>query len=100
MRRRACLTLLASLLAFTGCGDSGTGPDGISGRWELRTINGNTLPWTFVQIGNDSGEFTSGFLQLNSDGTYTSSITSSVTSEGSTQTNTETDTGTWVQQGN
>ena len=35
MMRRACLTLLVSLLVFAGCGDSGTGPDDISGRYEL-----------------------------------------------------------------
>ena len=100
MRRRTCLTVLVSVLALSACGDSGTGPDDISGLYELRTINGVALPFTIIQIGSDSAEFTSGFLQLNANRTYTFSITTSATTGGSTETVTETDLGTWFRQGN
>jgi hypothetical protein len=100
MRRRACLTLLASFFAIAGCGDSGTGPDDISGRYELMTIDGVMLPFTTIQLGNEFPEVTSGFIQLNSDGTFTSSIIMSSTTAGSTQTVTESENGTWTQYGN
>jgi hypothetical protein len=100
MRMRACLTLLVPLFAVAGCGDSGTGTDDISGRYELRTIDGVTLPFTIIQLGNEPSEVTSGFLQLNSDGTFTFSIIMSSTTAGSTQTVTETENGTWTQHGN
>jgi hypothetical protein len=100
MGRRACLTLLVSLFAVAGCGDSGTGPDDISGSYELWAIDGITLPFTIIQLDNEFSEVTSGFLQLNSDGTFTSSIIMSSTAAGSTQTVTETEKGTWTQHGN
>ena len=86
--------------AIAGCGDSGTGPDDISGRYELMTIDGVMLPFTIIQLGNEFPEVTSGFIQLNSDGTFTSSIIMSSTTAGSTQTVTESENGTWTQYGN
>ena len=76
------------------------GPDDISGRYELLTIDGVMLPFTVIQLGDEFSEVTSGFLQLNSDGTFTSSIIMSSTTAGSTQTVTESEKGTWTQHGN
>jgi len=68
MRRLLLLALAATFTTtLAGCGDSSTGPDGrISAQFELRTINGIRLPYTF------SGGTTvlSDILELRNDGTY------------------------------
>jgi len=64
MRRLAMFALAATLAA---CNSDATGPNGsVSGTYELRTLNGQPLPYTFSSglrlIDND--------LTLYSDGTY------------------------------
>jgi hypothetical protein len=98
-KRALLLTVLA--IASVGCGDDGAGPDGsIAGRYELRTVNGNNLPYTLVALGNDRFEFLSGFAQVNTDGTFSVSFTTRQTVGGQTTTTTDADSGTWTQTGN
>ena len=97
--KRALLVLLLAF-AWVGCDDSTDVGANISGRYELRTVNGGTLPYTVIAIGNDRLEILSGFLQANSDMTFSFSLTSRVSQGGQTQTTTETDSGTWTQTGN
>ena len=65
MRRLVMLALASTLMA--GCSMDSTGPNGsIEGSYSLRTINGQSLPYTF-----SSGlRLTSDDLTLLSDGTY------------------------------
>jgi hypothetical protein len=99
--RRALLLTLFVSGAVLGCDDDGTGPDEqISGRYELRTANGSPLPYTVIALGNNRAEILSGFLQVNADGTFSSSITTRVTQGTSTSTNSNTDSGRWSQTGN
>jgi hypothetical protein len=98
-KRAVLLTLLISGAAL-GCDDS-TGPDGqVSGRYELRTVNGSNLPYIVIALGNDRLEILSGFLQVNSDLTFSSSLSTRVTQGSSTSTTTDTESGTWSQTGN
>jgi hypothetical protein len=64
MRRLAMLALAATMAA---CNSDSTGPNGsVAGTYELRTINGQPLPYTF-----SSGlRLISDDLTLFSDGTY------------------------------
>jgi hypothetical protein len=65
--RRLVLFALASTLALAACSTDSTGPNGsVSGTYTLRTINGQSLPYTF-----SSGlRLTSDQLTMNRDGTY------------------------------
>jgi hypothetical protein len=97
--KRALLVLLLAF-AWVGCGDDSTGLDGVAGRYELRTVNGSNLPWTAFQIGNDRYEVLSGFVQMNGDGTFSTSLTDRTTQGGQATTATTVDNGTWTQTGN
>ena len=98
--KRALLVLLLAF-AWVACGDDGTDLDGnVSGRFELRTVNGGPLPYTVIAIGNERLEILSGFLQANTDQSYQFSLTSRVTQGSQSQTTTDTDNGTWAQTGN
>ena len=61
------------LLVGAACGgDTATGPDGgnIDGSYTLRTINGQTLPYTTLSAGVNTAEVLSASLSLNADGTF------------------------------
>ena len=96
--KRALFILLCAV-AWVGCDDS-TEPEDISGRYELRTVNGSNVPATVIQVGTTRAEILGGFLQLNADGTFSSSRTTRITQGTSTSTNTETESGTWTLTGN
>jgi hypothetical protein len=99
MMKRALFILLCAF-AWVGCGDDSTEPQDISGRYELRTVNGSNLPYTVIQVGNSRVEILSGFLNLNGDGTFSSSLTTRTTQGTSTSTTSDTGSGTWTQTGN
>ena len=65
MRR---IALLLAVVALAACNNDSTSPNGnVSGTYSLRTVNGNTLPYTF----SDGSVLISDQLTLNSNGTYT-----------------------------
>lgn len=67
MRRLVPLLTLAVALT-AGCNSDSTGPSGsVVGSYSLRTINGNSLPYTV----NYNTTINSELLTLNNDGTYT-----------------------------
>jgi hypothetical protein len=64
MRR---IALLAAVIALAACTNDSTSPNGsVIGSYSLRTINGNTLPYTF----SNNDVLVSDRLTLNSDGSY------------------------------
>jgi Lipocalin-like domain len=64
MRR---IALLIAVIALAACNNDSTSPNGtVIGSYSLRTINGNTLPYTF----SNSNVLVSDRLTLNSDGSY------------------------------
>ena len=77
MLRRTFVAVLACLaLAITGCGDStGSGASSRAGTYTLRTVNGGTLPYTFVLSNGVMIRFTEGQTTLNGDGTFGISLT-------------------------
>jgi hypothetical protein len=97
--------LQRSLLAFAivlslgmmGCdssGDSNSEPN-YSGNYILKTIDGETVPVVFIQIGSDKVEITGGNHRLNSDMTFSASFTLKVTESGVSTTETGSMTGTY-----
>ncbi len=103
--KRALLTSLAALVLLlaggllTASGDGGdaTGPSGISifGTYTLQTIDGTSLPFVVIQVGNDKIEITAGSVRINSDNPYSVSLTARVTEAGTVTTETKTITGTF-----
>ena len=90
------LTLLLVLSA--ACGDS-TGPDSIAGRYVLKSIDGSPLPVVIFQMFSDKVEVTSGYLQINADGTCRSSLSRTLTEENRVTNETDGDMCTWTQDG-
>src|SRR6059058_5568114 len=65
MRR---IALLLAVVALAACNSDSTSPNGsVVGTYSLRTVNGNSLPYTF----SDGSVLVSDQLTLNSNGTYT-----------------------------
>ncbi len=97
---RRFLTVMTVVLAgglLTACGEddsTGTGGTSIFGTYTLQTVNGTSLPFVIIQIGNDKLEITGGSVRLNSDNTFSVSLTLRVTEAGTVTTLTETETGT------
>jgi hypothetical protein len=90
MRRLALVLAMVLPLALSSCGDS-TGPGG-SGTYTLRSIDGDPVP-AFTSEGD---EVLSGFVRLNSNGTFDASHTFDAGFGG---TDTETFEGTWDRSG-
>ena len=96
MRRFTLLSV--ALLTLAACGGSDpTGPeDTIPGRYNLVSLNGTALPFVLIQILEDKIEVTAGDLQLNSDGTCSSSLTTRETLDGVVTTETQTGLCSWT----
>ena len=69
MRRLIPLAIAAVLLV--GCKDAFT-PSGVSGTYNLRTVNGEALPYSETEFGT-TFTYTAGSIVLRADGTYTMS---------------------------
>lgn len=83
MPRSILLPALASFacaLAIGACSDS-TGPN-VVGLYDLRTVNGTSLPVTLVQIGEDKLEITAGTLNLMSFDSFGTLFTFRYTEDG------------------
>jgi hypothetical protein len=98
MKRFAFLTLLA--MSVIGCGDDGTGPGSVAGRYELRTVNGGNVPYVLVSLGNDRFEVTSGSMQISKDNSFSVVLNTKTTESGATTSDSQTTTGTWALTGN
>ena len=83
MIRRTLLVLL--VLGLGACGDS-TAPTRVVGRYTLQTIDGNPLPFVFVQVGADKTELTAGHFNLNEDLTCSNNTTLETTVDGNVST--------------
>lgn len=95
------LLCIASLLVACG-GDSGTGPSAtasIAGVWNLKTINGQSLPFVFGQTGANKQEITSETYTLTADGSFTQIIGVRTTFNGQVTTQSEPDAGTYTLNG-
>jgi hypothetical protein len=61
------LALLAAVVALAACSNDSTSPNGsVVGSYSLRTINGNSLPYTFT----NGSVIVTDQLSLRSDGSY------------------------------
>lgn len=80
---------LAVIVAVAACkAPIGPGPATIAGTYELQTIKGEALPWTFARHpnGSPSEEFTGGSIVLRTDSTFTWTTNARVTSSSGTVT--------------
>lgn len=77
MRRLMTVLAAAIVLPLTACGDRDpTEPAAaVSGRYPLRTINGQNLPFTVQRVGNDSAEVIHGSITFRADSTFSDSVT-------------------------
>jgi hypothetical protein len=97
------LAAVISLSILGACGDDdSTGPSesSIVGSYTLQTVNGNTMPWRFVVVGNDWIEITGGSGDINTGGTYSLTLNYRAMESGQTTTFSETSTGTYTRNGN
>ena len=100
MRRFALACAAATLLACGG-GDS-TGPvASAEGTWNLQSVGGSALPYTYAFDAATShrAEVLSDVFQLNADGSFTETFTTRDTQGTTVTTQTATDAGTWHQSG-
>ena len=96
MIRRAFLAVL-SVFALTACGDDSTGPgSSITGTYQLQTVNGQQVPATVLQTGNDKTVITSGSLLLNQNNTFFAAMTIESTVGGLVDSETQASTGTYT----
>jgi hypothetical protein len=102
MTRLARFVALLLLPVMIACDDDdGSGPSNgnVTGTYTLRTVDGQNLPFTLVNVPGYRLEVTADQYTLNSGGTFTTTATFRET-EGTTVTpSTETYSGTWVQNG-
>jgi hypothetical protein len=87
--------LAATLATAAACGDS-TGSGGVTGTYQLKSLNGNPLPAIIIQVGNDKVEVTAGAVTLNSDNSFSFRLTIRVTEGGSVTTEEDTSVGTYA----
>ena len=71
--RRLVLAAVAMLLVACG-GDKATGPEGVTGSYTLRTVNGATLPATYYQDDVERDQFFAGSISLAADHSWTGSL--------------------------
>ncbi len=91
------LVVLTSTL-LTACGDSFS-PEGVSGFYELESINGDPIPFseTITFDGQSiTTSITAGSVSLNENSTYSMSLTFQIEGGGTTISDTETDSGTYT----
>ena len=90
MVRRVFLAFL--VLGLVACGDDVIGPEDIAGTYTLQSIDGQTLPWVILQVGNTySMEIMAGSITINQTMTCSRSITATLTDASTVVTITETD---------
>jgi hypothetical protein len=104
MRRLALVLAAVVPLALAGScgGDSATGPGdtNIAGSYTLQSVNGNSLPWRPIVVGNDFFEITSGGASINADGTYSLTFNWRESISGQVSTGSESSVGTYTRNGN
>jgi hypothetical protein len=71
--RRLVLAAVAMLLVACG-GDKATGPNGVTGNYTLRTVNGASLPATFYQDDVEKDQLFDGNISLSADNSWTGSL--------------------------
>ncbi len=96
MRRLASVVLTGALL--TACGGNPFSPEGVSGLYNLVSVNGEAIPWsgTAIELGvTVTFTYTAGSFSLNANNTYSSSTTIEVEGGGFSRTDIVTDSGTF-----
>ena len=100
MKKHPSFWSLAALLSIlsAACGDStGPGTAEVSGRYELRSVNGATLPWLIYNVLGGRAQVTDGHIQVDDDGRCSRVFT--VATSGTGQTRTDTIMCTWSRNG-
>lgn len=94
---RRILSVAATTVFLVACGDS-FGIDGVSGTYDLKSVNGQELPYEETEVVDGitfTASITDGSVTLRSDNTWLFSITIQIAGGGTTITDTETASGTF-----
>jgi hypothetical protein len=92
--------LTVGVLLAAGCGDDGSGPEAsIDGTYELISMNGNSLPYVFIDNGEGQERINSGSVTLSGRNFTLASSTSSNYGSG-WEDDTWSDSGTFILSGN
>ncbi len=90
------LVLLASLLVGCSSYDLTTpSQESLAGKWNLASVNGNSLPYGAPQIGSNKQEIVQDVLTITAPNTFTEVTTLQNTQNGQVSTDTITDSGTY-----
>jgi len=90
MVRRVFLAFL--VLGLVACGDDVIGPEDIAGTYTLQSVNGQSLPWVILQVGDTySMLVTAGSITINKSMTCSRSLTVTETDGGTVTTTTDTE---------
>lgn len=101
MRRLALALASSALLAIAGCDSEEIAApvgDGVEGRYTLRTVNGQPLPFTFFEMGADHAEIVSDTFDIH-EGVYTSVTRIRRTTNNVVRSETVADAGEWARVG-
>jgi hypothetical protein len=96
------LICLATVVTLTGCGggDDGTSPEATpAGTYQLKTVDGSSLPYVWFQFGDSQSEITAGQLIVASSGSCSMSLTTRDTDQGQVTTDTSSANCTWTVSG-
>jgi hypothetical protein len=102
MRRLMTVLAAAIVLPLTACGDDSSPTEeaaAVSGTYTLRTINGEDLPVTIDQVGDDFAEVIHGSVTFHADSLFTDSVTFRYTIEGEVTVEEDAISGTYEQNG-
>ena len=99
MNRYVSVALIVVASAFAACDKTTSPRGGIDASFDLRSINGTSLPYTKT-LGTATLRITSDVLTLHGDGGYEESTTYSIPSGQSTQVSTTVERGTYSASGN
>jgi hypothetical protein len=93
--KRIVIALLA--VALAGCGSDATGPSGgsVTGTWNLRSVNGTNLPYSFPPQQGVTITVTGSVLTLSSDGAYNEIDSILLVGPGGAATTTHLEAGMW-----